>query len=78
MELTIVEIEYILGFEYIKAKTINYETKPGIYEFNEIVDAFALKVSEHTCKDCKDLGISLKIKADKKSMISSIRENIVF
>ena len=26
------------------------------------------KIAEHTCKDCKDLGLSLKIKADKKSM----------
>ena len=68
MELTTDEIEYILGFEYIKSETINYEIKPGIYEFHEIVDAFALKIAEHTCKDCKDLGISLKIKADKKSM----------
>ena len=62
------EIEYILGYEYIEAKTNNYEIKPGIYEFHEIVDAFALKIAEHTCKDCKDFGISLKIKADKKSM----------
>ena len=30
---------------------------------------FHLKISEHTCKDCRnDLGLSLKIKADKKSM----------
>ena len=68
MELTTEEIEYILDFQYIEAKTINYEIKPGIYEFNEIVNAFALKIAEHTCKDCKDLGLSLKIKADKKSM----------
>ena len=39
---------------------------PGIYEFNEIVNAFALKIAEHTCKDCNNVG--LKIKADKKSM----------
>ena len=29
----------ILGFEYIKPKTINYEIKPGVYEFIDIVDA---------------------------------------
>ena len=67
MELTTEEIEYILGFEYIEAKTINYEINPGIYKFNEIVNAFALKISEHKYKDGKDLSISLKIKADKKS-----------
>ena len=38
------EIEYILGFEYIESETINYEINPGIYEFNEIVNAFALKI----------------------------------
>ena len=69
MELTTEEIEYILGFEYIEPETINYEIKPGIYEFNEIVNAFSKQISEHTCKDCKDnLGLSLKIRADKKSM----------
>ena len=29
MELTTEEIEYILDFQYIEAKTINYEIKPG-------------------------------------------------
>ena len=67
MALTTEEIEYILDFQYIEPETINYEIKPGIYEFHEIVDAFALKIAEHTCKDCNN-GISLKIKADKKSM----------
>ena len=43
MELTTEEIEYILDFQYIEPKTINYEIKPGIYEFNEIFIAFALK-----------------------------------
>ena len=56
MELTTEEIEYILDFQYIEAKTINYEINPGIYEFNEIVNAFSLKIAEHTCKDCKDIG----------------------
>ena len=41
MQLTTEEIEYILDFQYIEAETINYEIKPGIYEFNEIVNAFA-------------------------------------
>ena len=68
MELTTEEIEYILDFQYIEPETINYEIKPGIYEFNEIVNAFSKQISEHTCKDCKDLDLSLKIKADKKSM----------
>ena len=68
MQLTTEEIEYILDFEYIEAETINYEIKPGIYEFNEIVNAFSKQIAEHTCKDCRDLGLSLKIKADKKSM----------
>ena len=52
MQLTTEEIEYILDFQYIEAETINYEINPGIYEFNEIVNAFALKIAEHTCKDC--------------------------
>ena len=52
MELTTEEIEYILDFQYIEPETINYEIKPGIYEFHEIVDAFALKIAEHSCKDC--------------------------
>ena len=53
MQLTTEEIEYILGFEYIEPETINYEINPGIYEFNEIVNAFALKIAEHCNFDCK-------------------------
>ena len=53
MELTTEEIFFcFLDFQYIEAETINYEINPGIYEFNEIVNAFALKIAEHTCKDC--------------------------
>ena len=74
MKLTTEEIEYILGCEYIESETINYEIKPGIYEFHEIVDAFVLKIAEHQSKiehTCKE-NISLKIKADKKSMKTNL------
>ena len=59
------KLNNILGFENIEPETINYEIKPGIYELNEIVNAFALKIAEHKCKNCKDENISLIIKADK-------------
>ena len=74
MVLTTDEIEYILDFEYIESETINYEINPGIYEFDEIVNAFALKIVEHTCKDCKE-NKSLKIRADKKSMKTILETN---
>ena len=67
MQLTTEEIEYILDFQYVEAETIIYEINPGIYEFNEIVNAFSKQIAEHSCKDCNK-GIGLKIKADKKSM----------
>ena len=55
------EIEYILDFQYIEAETINYEIKPGIYEFHEIVDAFALKIAEHETFSKPAVGHTCKL-----------------
>ena len=40
MQLTIDENEYFLGYEFIDAKTIDYEIKPGIYEQTDLNAAF--------------------------------------
>ena len=37
MQLTIDQIEYILGYEYIDAKTIVYEIPIGIYELTQLM-----------------------------------------
>ena len=36
MQLTINEIEYILGYEYIDAETVDYEKPLGIYELSDL------------------------------------------
>ena len=40
MQLTIDEIDYILGYEHIDAKTMDYEIPPGIYELTELNKVF--------------------------------------
>ena len=39
-QLTIDEVEHLLGYEYIDAKTIDYEKPPGLYDLSDINTAF--------------------------------------
>ena len=65
MQVTIVEIEYILGYEYSDAETIDYEIKPGIYELTDLNAVFPR---------------SVRIKADGQFMKSFLitKDDLIF
>ena len=63
MQLTIEEIEDILGFVYIEPKTVIYEIPLGIYELTEINNAFAKRVQAL----CNIRGAKSPLGADQRS-----------